>query len=90
MKLRWLTNTGDPKDPYKLYMTKPHQTQADARREEIAWLANKHIGLPMATEFYTQEQLIETGMVGVYAYEDDRTQRIEDFIQGKTDHIGEI
>ena len=48
----------------------------------------------MATKFHSQSELRQQGMVGVYAYveeaEEDRAQKFDDYINGKTTHLGEL
>lgn len=89
MELKWLTNT--EKSPV-MFMTRPGQTQLEAKREHDAYLSDKIIGEPKATETCSQYQLKQMGMVGVYKYveptEDDLRQQFDDFISGKTDHLG--
>ena len=64
---RWLTNTkfidGAPAQP----LTMSGQSHADALKHLEAWLSDKIIGRPKASEKYTVEQLESMGMRGVYA-----------------------
>jgi hypothetical protein len=68
-QLRFLSNTYDPKQPDASY-TCPRmsdQTQQQAWESHARWLADKIIGDPQATEWYTVDQLKSMHMVGVYA-----------------------
>ena len=69
-KLRFLSNTHDPKDPNAsmCVFRHPHETQEEAWQRHQDWLKGNVIGKPQAaSDAYTGEQLEEMGMVGVYA-----------------------
>jgi hypothetical protein len=38
----------------------------EEEKEKAKWIEHFDIGEPVATEFYTKEQLIEQGMIGLY------------------------
>lgn len=67
--MKFLTNTRDPKDKHaKMYVARSiHETPEEAWAHHVAWLKDKVIGEPQATEAYTVEQLKELGLVGVYS-----------------------
>lgn len=67
--MRFLCNDSDPKDPNarNLVFTRVDQTQDEAYQQHLRWLADKIIGEPHATEFYTVQQLKDMGLVGIYA-----------------------
>lgn len=64
--MRWLVNTYWPKSPDRFVLPRIGGTEAEARAIEDAWLADKIIGEPQATEGFTVEELKEWGLVGVY------------------------
>ena len=64
--MRWLTNTYWPKRPDRFVITWLGNPRELSRDEEDAWLADKIIGEPQATDWHTVEELKEWGLVGVY------------------------
>ena len=58
-KLKWLTNTRDPKNF-------SGDTLHRQEQEALEYLENKIIGRPKATERYSVEELEAMGLVGVY------------------------
>ena len=66
--MEWLTNYHDPSDEAfaMAVVVTVGETQAQAVENVRRWLANKIIGEPWASEFYTVEQLKASHMVGVY------------------------
>jgi hypothetical protein len=67
-KMKFLSNTHDPKDPLAdMYVERSfHETQAEAVAHWREWLKGKVIGDPQASDFYTVSELKEMGLVGVY------------------------
>lgn len=66
--LRWLTNEPDPNGSERLHVL-PYigETNEEAELRHRQWLADKVIGDPRATEWYTVAELKAMGYVGVYA-----------------------
>jgi len=71
--LRYCGNTKDPRFPnYKQTIALAYgQTLEEAIIQHDAWLADKVIGKPQATETYTIAEMLDGGYVGVYATEID-------------------
>ncbi len=69
MRFKWISNTYDPKSANaKDYVqTRIDQTAEEAWQKYIEWLADKRIGLPLASERYTVDELLGMNIVGVYA-----------------------
>jgi hypothetical protein len=74
--MKWLMNGFDPRDPEydSTVMIRHGETPEQAIQRSRAYLKDKIIGPPKATEYYTVEQLESDGMVGIYKPEtpDDR------------------
>ena len=69
IRMRWLSNIYDPDWPEARHLI---EASDDASRDEAwarhqAWLADKIIGDPVASEDYTVKQLRAMHIVGVYA-----------------------
>jgi len=66
--MNWLTNLYDPKrdDARACLILFIDETEQDAWERQKAWLSDKIIGRPKATDMYTVEQLEAMGLVGVY------------------------
>ena len=66
--MEWLTNTYDPKklEARRLVTRLLNETQEEAWQRLQAFLSDKIIGEPKASEQYTVEQLKSMNMVGVY------------------------
>ena len=69
--MRHLTNTFDPRDPRaKAALIRSfNDTREQAWTHHLAWLKDKFIGPPKATEHYSQAELEAMSLVGVYAGE---------------------
>ncbi len=67
--MQYLGNTYDPKhnDAPRVVTRNIGETQSEAWANKLKWLEGKVIGLPEATAHYTQAELIEQNMVGVYS-----------------------
>jgi hypothetical protein len=67
--MKWLTNIYDPSRPdAQLHVySGPKEDRDRAWKDHLAWLKDKVILEPQATDTYTVEQLEEMGMVGVYS-----------------------
>jgi len=89
--LKWLTNTQLDPVIFDAYLG---ESQFDAKRRHQEFLRGKVIGEPRPTERYDQYELRQMGLVGVYVYveetEEEKTQRFNDFISGKTERLGEL
>lgn len=73
MKLRWISNTYDPRrgDAKLLVSRFAHETMDEAWERYTTWLKGKILATPEATEKYAVLELIEMGMVGVYIPEEE-------------------
>lgn len=71
MKMRHLTNTFDPRNKRaKTALIKDfRETPEQAWAHWLAYLKDKFIGPPRATEHYSEAELEAMGMVGIYAGE---------------------
>lgn len=43
------------------------EAMAEEWQDHLGWINNNVIGPPKATDHYTQEELVEMGMIGIYA-----------------------
>ena len=73
--MKFLMNIYNPElpDVYRTVLRSFEETQEEAWQHHLNWLQGKIIGDPVATEFYTVEQLKAMNLVGVYA-EDEHTK----------------
>jgi hypothetical protein len=68
LKLKWLSNTADPNSPdfASSILCLDGQSYAQAVANRRAWLSDKYIGSPKATEVLSVQELENMGLVGVY------------------------
>ena len=69
--MKWLTNLDDPRHggAHLHILHEIGRTRAEAWQAQERWLADKILGDPQATDYYSVEQLKQMGMVGVYTNE---------------------
>ncbi len=73
---KFLTNAYDPSrlDAKQKIIRQPGQTREETWQSELKYLADKEIGEPRATDFYTVSQLKQMNMVGVYLNTETKSQ----------------